>query len=325
MTYWYEVYGIHLRSDRKLSLVEGIPVGKPDIDLLSASESFFREASRDALLKPAAYRWYEYALLNNGQIYLRWSNLFEFLVDGDGCRIWFGSLSAHSLESLQVYLLGRALSFALVKQGFEPIHSTAVVVDGCALAFLGESGFGKSSLAAEFIGKGYSLLTDDLLLVSQISGRAEAQPGPPRIKVFPWVARRCLDPTGEGVPMNNGCEKLVLPLDEHHHQSSPVPLGGVYVLSGPREVFRKQRIQIETFSQREAMMELIRHTFNHVVTDPKRLQRLFSESLELASRVPVKRLSYPRDLALLPEVRQRLLADLADRERTSDEKISICA
>jgi hypothetical protein len=73
------------------------------------------------------------------------------------------------------------------------------------------------------------------------------------------------------------------------------------------------------------MMELIRHTFNHVVTDPKRLQRLFSESLELASRVPVKRLSYPRDLALLPEVRQRLLADLADRERTSDEKISICA
>ena len=72
-------------------------------------------------------------------------------------------------------------------------------------------------------------------------------------------------------------------------------------------------------------MELIRYTFNHVVTDPRRLQRLFSESLQLASRVPVKRISYPRDLALLPEVRQRILADLADGVRASDEKISISA
>jgi hypothetical protein len=325
MTYWYEVYGIHLRSDIELSFVEGIPVGEPDVDLLSATESFFREASCDAVLKPAAYRWYEYALLDNDQIYLRWDGLFEFLVDGDGRRIWFGSLGANSLESLQVYLLGRALSFALVKQGFEPIHSTAVVVDGGALAFLGESGFGKSSLAAGFVGEGYSLLTDDLLLVSQRSGRPEAQPGPPRIKLFPWVARRCLGLTGEGVPMNNGSEKLVLPLAEHHHQSRPVPLRSVYVLSGPREVFRKQRIQTTTFSQREAFVELIRHTFNHVVTDPRRLQRLFSESLQLASRVPVKRISYPRDLALLPEVRQRILADLADGVRASDEKISISA
>jgi len=39
----------------------------------------------------------------------------------------------------------------------------------------------------------------------------------------------------------------------------------------------------------------------------------------------VKRISYPRDLALLPEVRQRILTDLADRVRASDEKISISA
>ena len=318
MTYRYEVYGIRLRSDIELSFAKGIPAEESDIELLSESESFFRRASLDAVLKPDADRWYEYALLDNGQVYLRWDGLCEFVVDGDGRRIWFGWLGSDSPESLQVYLLGRALSFALVKQGLEPIHSTAVVLDGDALAFIGESGFGKSSLAAGFLGDGHRLLTDDLLLVSQSSGGFEAQPGPPRIKLFPWVARRCLGLSGEGVAMNNWSEKLVLPLGEQHHHARPAPLRTVYVLSSPREVFRKQRIQIATLSQREAFVELIRHTFNHQVTDPGRLQRLFSKSMQLASRVPVKRISYPRDLALLPEVRNRILADLAEGARATN-------
>ncbi len=325
MMYRYQLYGIHLRSDIELFFARDTPVGEPDVDLLSATKRFFREASRDAVLIPDAERWYEYAILENDRIYLRWKDQFEFLVDRDGRRIWFGWLGADSLETLRVYILGRALSFALVKQGFEPIHSSTVVLDGGAIAFLGESGFGKSSLAAGFVRDGYRLLTDDLLLVSQRCGRPEAQPGPPRIKVFPWVARHCLGRIDEGVPMNNWTEKLVLPLGEDQHQAHPVPLRTFYVLSSPREVFRKQGIQIATLSQREAFIELIRHTFNYVLTGSERQQRLFSKSLQLASQVPVKRISYPRNLALLPEVRRRILSDLADGIRASDEKISAIA
>jgi len=329
MTYWYRVYGIRLRSDIELSFANGVPLGEPDVDLISAPESFFREISRDAVLTPTSYGWYQYALLDDDQIYLRWDGMFEFLVAGDGRRLWFGSLGTNSLESLQVYLLGRALSFALVKQGFEPIHATAIVLDGSALAFLGESGYGKSSLAAGFLGAGHRLLTDDLLLISQLSEHPEAHPGPPRIKLFPWVARRCLGMTDVGVPMTNGSHKLVLPLGEHHHHNRPAPLRTIYALSGPREVFRKQRISIATLSPREAFVELMRHTFNYVVADPKRLQQLFSKSQQLASRVPVKRISYPRDLDLLPEVRERILADVADdaraKDETIDEKISVRA
>jgi len=184
--------GIRLRSDIELSFAKGIQVGEPDVDLISATETFFGEISCDAVLKPTSYGWYKYALLDHDQIYLRWDGMFEFLVDGDGRRLWFGSLGTNSLESLQVYLLGRALSFALVKQGFEPLHSTAIVLDGEALAFLGESGYGKSSLAAGFLGDGYRLLTDDLLVLHETGGRLLAYPGPPRIKLFPKVAARFL-------------------------------------------------------------------------------------------------------------------------------------
>ena len=43
-------------------------------------------------------------------------------------------------------MLGQALSFALVKQGFEPLHATVAVVDDEAVAFLGHNAFGKSTL-----------------------------------------------------------------------------------------------------------------------------------------------------------------------------------
>src|SRR5204863_102769 len=97
-----------------------------------------------------------------------------------------------SAESFQVYLLGQALSFALVKQGLEPLHATVVVVDGQGVAFLGDNGYGKSSLAACFLEGGYRLLTDDLLLLKASGGDVLAYPGPPRIKLFPEVARRFL-------------------------------------------------------------------------------------------------------------------------------------
>jgi len=111
--------------------------------------------------------------------------MFEFLIEADGRRIWCGWLGSTSIESLQVYLLGHALSFALVKQGFEPLHATAVVIEGKAIAFLGDSGFGKSTLAAAFLDAGHTLLTDDLLLSRATPAGYDAFPGPRGLSYFP--------------------------------------------------------------------------------------------------------------------------------------------
>jgi hypothetical protein len=308
----YSVYGLRLASEIQLTFAEGGPSGDPDVSLLVAKPELFMEATRSATVKPNPLGWYEYAELDDGRFYLRWENLFEFLVDSDGRRIWCGWLGATSLESLQVYLLGRALSFALVKQGFEPLHATAVVIDGQAVAFLGHSGFGKSSLAAAFLAAGHHLLTDDLLLLRAGAGAYEAQPGPPRIKLFPPIARRFLATTASGVPMNNLTEKMVLPLTNGQYHEVSAPLRAFYVLAAPREVHRRQRLQITALSPRETVIELVRSTFNHLVTDAPRLQRQYFESLHVALSVPARRISHPRVLAHLPAVREAILSDLAE-------------
>jgi len=80
----------------------------------------------------------------------------------------------------------------LLKQGIEPLHCTAVVVNGGAVGFLGDCGYGKSSLAAAFLQAGYPLLTDDLLVLKEEGRHFLAYPSFPRIKLFPEMAEAFL-------------------------------------------------------------------------------------------------------------------------------------
>ena len=152
--YLYTLYGITLRSDIPLALERQNGGGDAAIEIRTEPASFFRQALRGASFPEGLQDWYQYTRLEDLSSYACWKGLGEFLVSKDGrqvhCRKFRGALS----ESFQVYLLQRALSFALVKQGFEPLHATAVVVNGQAIAFLGKSGFGKSVMATSFLGDG---------------------------------------------------------------------------------------------------------------------------------------------------------------------------
>ena len=165
---------------------------KLDIEVTARSAAFFTAAVGDQELKRGSVLSFRYAHLQDRSSYVRWDDLGEFLVGGDGRGIACRRFAGAELESFQVYLLGQALSFALVKRGLEPLHATAVVIDGQAVAFIGSSGFGKSSLAASFLAAGHSLLTDDQLLLREQIGETLAYPGPARIKLFPPMARRFL-------------------------------------------------------------------------------------------------------------------------------------
>jgi hypothetical protein len=309
--YRYGVYGISLRSEIPLSLAEPEDSNLPEIELRTGPPSLFSKAVEGATLLPTATAWYRHAHLRDGSTYLRWEGLSEFLVSADGLRITFGWIGPASWEAFQVYLLGQALSFALVKRGYEPLHATSVVAEGRAVVFLGDSGFGKSSLAACFLRAGHQLLTDDLLLLREGPGGFRAYPGPPRIKLLPDMAGRFLGKGVTGPPMNLDTEKRVIALAPHQRCVTPVPLGAIYALGSPREVARKQRVRIERLSSRQAFVTLVASTFNRTIVGADRLQRQFHATARLAAVVPVKKLVYPRRLESLPLVRELVLADLS--------------
>ncbi len=212
-------------------------------------------------------------------------------------------------EAFQVYLLGQAISFALVKSGFEPLHATRVVVDGDAIAFLGDSGYGKSSLAACFLEDGHRLLTDDLLIIEEASDRFLAYPGPPRIKLFSQMARRFLGDSGSGVPMHASTLKRVLPLEPARVSTQVTPLKAFYAIASPQEATQEQGVRIAPVSSREAFVLLMANVFNYVIVDSVRLHQQFAAMAALAA-VPMKKIYYPRIADALPLVRTAIVRDV---------------
>jgi hypothetical protein len=315
--YRYCAYGVVVDSDMPLPLP-----GRHGESLRSLGYVQIRTAPASAFSAAAEHArdaghhvddWHRYAELPDGSTYVWWGAVGEFVVTADGRGVICRQVEGSSLESFQVYLLGQALSFALVQQRLEPLHAAAVVVDGRAIGFLGSNGFGKSTLAACFLEAGYGLLTDDVLTLQESSGHVLAFPGPPRIKLFSRTARRFLSHNGDRGPMNAGTDKLIVPLDGRCACETPVPLAGLYSLTAPRHACRRDDVAIATMSPRDAFAELVKATFNRRLATPIRLARQFELMTGLARAVPVRQLTYARTFDRLEDVRDVVLADLASR------------
>jgi hypothetical protein len=310
------LYGLCLRSSWRLpSHARGEPT-LGEVELTEGPAALLDRASREALAGANGTGWYRRGRTSDGMTYLHWPGLFEFVVSADGRRVAGRPLGDASPEAFQTYLLSQVTSFALLGQGIESLHATVLEVGDGAAAFLGDCGFGKSTLAAAFLRAGHRLLTDDLLVAQPRPDGVLAFPGPPRIKLFPEPARTFLGDVS-GPPMNGLTPKQVIPLGPGQCVSSPRPVRAFYVLRPPADQSRRSRITLRRLSPRHAVLRLLAGTFNTAVRDPARLARQFAAASRLAATVPVKSLSYPRELSQLPQVVEAVRSDLARHGRAS--------
>ena len=163
-----------------------------------------------------------YVVLRDGSTYVRWRAIGEFLVAADGRRIMFRR-SGSSLNRSRSICWGRRCLSRWSGKASSPCTPRPSSWTVAGVAFLGSNAFGKSSLAACFLEAGARLLTDDLLILRESGNRILAYPGPPRLKLFPKIARRFLgQDVANRVHMNPDTDKLILPIEEHRRQGRPL-------------------------------------------------------------------------------------------------------
>jgi hypothetical protein len=308
----YHLHGIRVRSEWPLpfrTTASGVTLAH--IDLVQGSSQRFSTALETARVVTERTKWTDTVLLADGQVYLRWTGRFECLVSSDGSSIAGRSIDRRGGDAFLSHLLARALSFALLRQGFDPLHATVVAIGQSAVAFLGDPGAGKSSLAAWLIRSGDRLLTDDLLVLSRHEADYIAHIGPPCIKLFPEIARQVLGARVRGTPMGKGIPKLVIPLAPNQIAAAAMPLKAMYALAPPSRGRGRTRIGIRSMSKQRACLTLISNPFNAAITDRARLARQLALASDLAAAVPVRHIAYPRAIGALPAVRDALVADLA--------------
>lgn len=302
------LYGIRIRTPWP---IRGVAVCDGDWDVE------FVANQPDALDRAAEYvadeqktRWAQYAALPDGSAYRRWSNLFDFLVTADARRIYARAVSGVENEAMLAYLLVDALSFSMVRLGWEPLHATAVLTDHGVIAFLGNSGDGKSTLAALLVRHGCKLVTDDMLVLARDDGRWLAQPGPPRLKLDRAMADYLLGSMRDRVGMNPDTTKMIIALDSWRCTIDAHALRAAYILSEEADAQPGGPV-IQELPPAAAFPRLLAHTAGHYPSEKARLRRQFEFVTTMVREIAIKRLSYRRDAAQMADLKDAVLADVA--------------
>jgi hypothetical protein len=209
-------------------------------------------------------------------------------------------------------LLNQVLPRYLAHTGALLLHASAVsLANGKTVAFLGESGHGKSTLASYCHQHGAQIIDDDCLLLRSENQRISVTGGVPTIRLYP-DSLHALDHNPAGfVPYvdNSGKQQMRLPAGSTPG-SEPRALDALFLLAAPGDTSAGDAVRIEPAAGQAAMMAILSSAFNLDPSDPDTMTRTFSHAgwvLTEGKGLRVHHLHYPREHAKLPQVLQALL------------------
>ena len=317
----YRIYGHILSCNARLHELElTLPPDSTEhtdlrIQFLSPRESFPLPTSWYLTVSLAdGTHWLRYAEISSGYL-LHFPDLADFVYDtsSDSIRcIPQAKTPAHTLHHL---LLDQVLPLVLNYKGNEVLHGAAVVTPYGACAFVGPTGAGKSTLAASFLSAGYSVLTDDCVVLHLHDEHIVAIPAYPSVRLWDDTISALFGTTESCTPVAHYTDKqrFTSALPATAFCSSAVPLVGIYMLGtgSDEQAAPVSTPEISLLTEREALMALLSLAFKLDIRDHRMLTREFDFLHRLVTHIPVRRLTVPDSFTALPAVQVAILHDLA--------------
>ena len=206
-------------------------------------------------------------------------------------------------ESVLIYLLGSAFGALLHQRNILVLHAGAIEIKGRSVLFTGDSGIGKSTLAAGFHKRGYPFLADDVCAVGMINLQPAVIPGFPRLKLWADVLTKLEHNKDQlkSVRWTKGMDKYFLPVDPVHR--SPVLLKSVFVL----ETAKSDEIKITRLTGADKINFIIKNTYRlQFLNGLGGKEEHFRQCATVAAQTCVYRVVRPRTGFLLEELMDAL-------------------
>jgi hypothetical protein len=214
--------------------------------------------------------------------------------------------------NVRLFLLGSAMGLLLHQRGLLPLHANAVEIDGMAIAFMGPSGIGKSTLAAWFHDRGHRVLADDVCAVSfDAGGSPWVQPGIPRLRLW----RNSLEAAGRSAHGlqrsfvgDDAYDKWDFPIRWDGQANPSVQLAAICILS------RSGPLAVSPIDGVAAIEELFALTYRGaMLTQAGTASSHWRDCIRLQRAVPIFLANRSWDLAGLGSESDKLLQALQER------------
>ena len=247
---------------------------------------------------PDGSQWTQFHRTEGGYL-LRFPDLADFLISQDGRQVTCLPAPEVMEETSWHLYLNQVLPLALAKQGQLVLHASAVEIGDHAVAFMGESGRGKSTLAASFATSGLRFLTDDGLLLSPCDSGYQVMPSHPSIRLWDDSQQALMSTSAPmAPPVQFTSKSRFLAGEDIVFCEQPRPLRRIYFLGAGSSA----QLVFEPVKPAEALIELVKHSFLLDLEERAMLAAQFDEFSNLVSQPICYRLDYPRryeDLALI--------------------------
>lgn len=257
------------------------------------------------------------SVLRSGPDYLlRFLGLAEFRISADAGQVEAMPHPGCNQETLTHLLLDQVLPRVLGHRGQVVLHGGAVRVGEGAVAFLGVSGSGKSTLAASFQEAGFELLSDDGLVLIDDGNRVLVSPTYQSLRLWPESIQALFDrhpPRLAPVAHYSSKQRVAFSQATDVGPTAALRLEAIFLLTEHEDEL-DERVIIMAAGPAATLMALMQNAFRLDVADEGRTTRLFAAAGDMAERIPVYSLAYPRDFMQLASVRQAIVTVVKEQQ-----------
>ncbi len=236
------------------------------------------------------------SVAHHGSTYLlRFPALCDVLFDPDMQTVRMTPVVGVDEATLEHLLVDQVLPRVLAHSGALAIHASALTIGDRTVLFVGDSGWGKSTLAALLGRDGHGLLSDDCVLLRVDTGAVTALPTYASLRLFDDVVQYAFpDAPGSAVARYSDKRRFEVPAAGGSLEGRPV--AAIYLLREPSD--QSLRHDIVAVSPATACIELMRMAFKLDLDDRSRVAALLQQAGNVARVVPAFALSYPHDLSM---------------------------
>jgi hypothetical protein len=249
--------------------------------------------------------WYTATSTPDGYCF-RFNNCGEFLISPTLDEVVVRPDPLGRDQLLPILLAGTVSAFLLALTGRTVLHASAVAHGGAALAFVGQSGRGKSTMAALMCRHGADLVTDDILVVEPGSP-ATCIGGVPALRLRPAASSLAQDqPDGA----TRGTADGRLAYAPGRPVTGALPLAAIVVPSPSRTA---TAVDVRRVPPADALSRLLLFPRVFGWRHAEVLNRDFAALGRVVAAVPVLEARIPWGPPFDPEIPDRLLS-LLDRD-----------